>query len=67
MCVTCKNCEAEVANKDKATHDCIQSLKAMVSRQQATINRQNETIVKLERELKVFKMDDTSNPYSVDS
>jgi len=66
MCVTCRNCEAEVANKDRATHDCIKSLKALVSRQQATINRQNETINKLERELKVFKMDDMSNPYSID-
>ena len=66
MCVTCKNCEAEVANKDKATHDCIKSLKAMVSRQQATINWQNEMILKLERELKVLKIEDTSNPYSVD-
>lgn len=66
MCVTCKNCEAEVANKDKATHDCIKSLKAMVSKQQAKINRQNEKIVKLERELKVFKINDTSNPYSVE-
>ncbi len=36
------------------------------SRQQATINRQNETIETLERELKVFKMDDMRNPYSID-
>ena len=67
MCVTCRNCEAEVANKDRGSHDCIGALKATIARQQATITRQNETITKLERELKILRInDDHTNPYSIE-
>lgn len=66
MCVTCRSCEAEVANRDRDSHNCIKTLKATVARQQETIVRQNTTIQRLERELKASKIDVTSNPYRID-